>query len=346
MVVTFYEALDPADNSLSGDRKRKYSIRAVGGDSSLDDQEVVLPERQIRRVICRLLVLPSGFTPAVQESKNIFESAFEWVGKKMKEVGAGWLDMMSGGVRAIIKFPSWVVQQNARLACAGLHKVDEVTALPSSAVIGRAAHARVGDHGELRVIDAVRSKVEGIENCKRISTPVVPTCSTETDFILENECVDLPQMELKVHDAEYMRMEAPVKYQRFYMLQREKWAGDDLGEPGVGEDDKLEIEAFGLPSGVAGVDYRVVSIEGTIREVPDDDRVLLNVGDPAQMGLTEVFLRWEYRWADVSSKMDRAIDGFVVYVYPDPQSAPRRGEDFGYRYFLPKYVVEEVGSGR
>ena len=344
MVLTFYEALDPSDNSMKEDRKRRYSIRAQDSSSALDDQEVLLPDRQIRRVICRVLVLPGGFSPAVQESKTVFESAFEWIEKQMKKVGEGWVKIMAGATRAVIKFPNWLVQQNARLACAGLHKVDEVTALPSSAVIGRAAHARVAATGELRIIDAVRSRVEGIESCKRISTPAVPTCSTETDFIVDNECVELPQMNLKVHDAKYMRLENPVDYRLFGVQHRERWSGDDLGELGEGEDEVLVVESVGIPSGVSGMDSRVVSWNDKFYQVESNDAALLNVTHWTQMGLTQVYLEWGYRWADVSPKVDRSIDGFVVYVQPDYKSWPRRGEKYAYRYFLPKYVVEQVGT--
>ena len=87
MVLTFYEALDPSDNSMKEDRKRRYSIKAQDSSGALDDQEVLLPDRQIRRVICRVLVLPGGFSPAVQESRTVFESAFEWIEEADEE---GW----------------------------------------------------------------------------------------------------------------------------------------------------------------------------------------------------------------------------------------------------------------
>ena len=355
MVVTFYEALDPRDNDYSGDMKRKFVVKPRGSDTvdeRLDDHEVIMPERHLRRVVCRLLVLPYGYTPSAEESQNWFDRAFSFTEEIAKEVVGAAVTVLEGAARAVVKLPGWLVQQSGRMACVGLSKLDEVTALPSHAVIGSVAATRVGDDGGLVVIDAVASRVEGMKTCERVSTPVVPTCSLATDFISrEGECVDLPQMKVDVRRASFIRlgegMTDPdpqsvfVEYDEHYFLRQERWVGDDLGEPGEGENTHLEVITSGLEGAKPGSKFRLVTGRTKLLGLPELDEVLLTVNDPYRMGMTEVFLEWDYKWADVSPKMDRAIDGFAVYVHPDPKSAVPVPEGFAYRYLLPRVVVEE-----
>ena len=66
LVVTYYESLYP----LIWDSNER--ILKVVGDG-FEGASVKLPQRFLRRVVCRLLIHPSGVEPPVEESKSFFE---------------------------------------------------------------------------------------------------------------------------------------------------------------------------------------------------------------------------------------------------------------------------------
>ena len=135
MVVTYYESYDSGEPDEGG----------ITFENAVDGSKIRLPKRYIRRVVCRLMVSPSGFTPAGEEGGGPFgwlnwakDNVLQAVGKGL-EVISGWL---SSVLRAVISFPGWGVKQGGALACGGLSKVDELTAEAAG------ARGRRGDPGE------------------------------------------------------------------------------------------------------------------------------------------------------------------------------------------------------
>ena len=193
MVFTFYEA------RTEGDVKFK-----IGPDEVRHGEVFQLPKRQIRRVICRVIIHPSGLNPSAEESKGWFTRMVDGVksffSDTLLSMVGGWL---SGLLAAIADVSGQLGIRTAELVCSGLGKLDDMTALGN--VSGPAPPALVDKDGRIRVNAAVKSKLEGSKRCHRISSPPVSTCEQDADQILEGKCVRLPEFSLKVRTAEFIR---------------------------------------------------------------------------------------------------------------------------------------------
>ena len=296
MVVTYYEvALNP-----SGRDQGVVTYTAPGKD------RIALPKRSIRRVVCRMLVSPSGFDPVIDEDAGFFawatDNVVKGIGKGIK-VAAGWL---GGLLRGVIHFPGWGVKQGGALACGGLSKMDELTS--SAARDARASQVDVD--GVVVVNAATRSKKEGFEDCERVSAPVVPTCESSTDVIFQGRCVQLPRLKLGVERAEYLDLTEVVPYRRW-----------ERGFAGFG--DYIHAPEDGK-RGVPDIFYESVGVE------PEDR-------NPKNVGLTRVTLDWEYLGGNESPGLDDQVRGQVVYVWPDPKSSDLPENGF-YKFVLPEWI--------
>ena len=193
MVFTFYEVRQ------EGDLKFK-----IGPDQDKHGEVFQLPKRQIRRVICRAMIHPSGLNPSAGESKGWMDSVVDGVtsflsNTLMAQFG-GWLSKI---LSSISELPGHLGIRTAELVCSGLGKLDDLTALGN--VSGEPTPAVVDEEGRIRVNAAVGSKLEGSKRCHRISSPPVSTCERDADQILEGKCVRLPEFKLQVRTAEFIR---------------------------------------------------------------------------------------------------------------------------------------------
>ena len=218
MVVTYYESY-----------RHYYDLESrVAFENYLDGSSIRLPKRYVRRVVCRLMVSPSGFAPAGEEGGGPFgwlnwakDNVLQAVGRGLV-VLSGWL---SSVLRAVISFPGWGVKQGGALACGGLSKVDELTARAAGADAG----TRVSESGDVLVVNAaVSSRKEGFDDCERVSAPVVPTCETSTDVIFQGRCVQLPRVEVRVKEAEFIDLDSDQDYTHWYPA----WSRPPVGSAG------------------------------------------------------------------------------------------------------------------
>ena len=304
MVIAYYEAFDPHKLVNPG-----ADFRSSGGD-------LRLPKRYIRRVVCRMLVSPSGYTPAGDEGRSWFrkmgDKVVEGIGRSLDVLG----DWLGGILRGVLRFPGWGVKQGGALACRGLEKVDALTASPGTDRAG--TRVKDWDSNVLVVNAAVRSRSEGFEDCVRVSAPVVPTCDSSTDVVFQGRCVQLPRMELSVREATFVDLGTEDEYDRWEAVPIKP--NFEYGPAAVFEQvsEAREFE----PS--VGVDR--------------DSRTADNVG------LTRVTLDWDFLASDDVPELRRAVRGYVVYVWPDPKSS-NLAEGEGRRFVLPRWAREEFDDG-
>ena len=91
--------------------------------------------------------------------------------------------------------------------------MDELTAEAAGADAG----TRVSESGDVLVVNAaVSSRKEGFDDCERVSAPVVPTCETSTDVIFQGRCVQLPRVDLRVKEAEFIDLDSDQPYIHWY----------------------------------------------------------------------------------------------------------------------------------
>ena len=321
LVFTYYESLNP--NAIGG-RGIMFQKSDKGGD------RYRLPKRHIRRVVCRMLVSPSGFTPAADQGFNPIRT----LGNKVKGAIGDGLDVMAGWVggllRGVLHFPGWAVKQGGALTCGGLEKVDELTA---AAAMERAG-ARVGwEDGEpvMFVNAAVRSRTEGFENCVRVSAPVVPTCESSNDVIFQGRCVQLPRVRLSPEKVSFVDLHAEEEYQRWETVWEKPES--EVGNPVLSYGQEAKSRSF-QPSFDVGLHTIIPVSQGQDLKPPAPDNV----------GLTRVSLGWEFLGGDDSPDLRRAIKGYVVYVWPDPKSSDLP-EGEGWAFILPSWVKAGLKSG-
>ena len=348
LVFTFYEAKDDGDvefryTSEPSENwwKRQWDREVDSGEDALNvflpdafefDQPVFeLPKRQIRRVVCRAMVYPSGVTSTVGRSGSLWDDALsgvtDFVGEQFRLLG-GWLAKI---LSSIAQLPLHVGVKTTELACSGLGKLDDLTSLDN--VSGPAPPVLIDEEGRLRVNAATSSKREGSKRCHRISSPVVSTCERDTDMIVQGECTRLPELRLSVRAAEFIRppndpvgeedREYGVPYREYQLLVPPNSYFQEHGERDfVGV---VNAVAKDLPSPM-------------FHPVAD-----LSVDPPEKLtnrnrGLTRAYVDWDFRWDVVSPDVYDRIDGFAVFLHPDQKSVPYVVPEQGFDFYLPKWV--------
>ena len=215
------------------------------------------------------------------------------------------------------------MRKTTGLVCVGASELDRLSGLEGALVASSVSQLRDRE-GRVRINSASQSKLDGIEECAEMSTPIISTCKRSADVVFEGVCTRLPELRLRVSDAEFITppaAPAELKYREYGVRPiRDSWMnyGDReevLVIPVTGDG----FEAKFLP--LANFDFR-----------PPDVPMARNVG------LTRAFVDWEVRWDNVSSDIHEVIDGFMVYVYPDQKSSKVLVPEGGFGFALPKFV--------
>ena len=322
LVVTFYESLDP---TYAGEETLYRGFKVTGDQTGVGDS-FRLPKRHIRRVVCRLMVLPPGFSSEAEEQTGILRNTWETLSALLSEDFKQLSSWLASILRSASTAHLSLVQRGGEVACKGMVKLDELTALDSSSVTG--VQTRVGPGGVLAVNEVSRSRNEGIDQCERVATPAKPVCNSNIDLVAFGKCFSLPKMRLVIRGVEFVEPPSEVRYREYGNGGRVRYAGFDGGEEGwVTVPFDLEGNEFGLDPG---------------RDPYFEEPLAPGYTDPVtskNVGLTRVNLDWEFLSTGISEDVYNAIDGYVVYVYPDEKSSPLSpGEPM--RFVLPRWVVE------
>ena len=196
-----------------------------------------------------------------------------------------------------------------------------------------AANALTDKDGDIRINAAQQSKLDGIEQCNEVSTPLISTCKRSSDVVFQGECMRLPELRLQVRDAEFIEPLGPpdnfLEYDEYSVRPlRDSWM--NYGDRGV-----LQVASV-TEEGVRPKFLPPANVDAS----PPDVLTARNVG------LTRAFLGWEVRWDNVSSDIHDVIDGFMIFVYPDQKSSKVLVPEGGFGFHLPKLVqVEHNNDG-
>ena len=335
LVVTYYEAR--AEHmvgfnycpKLPGSLDPAGSVRKEMCESSgvLD-----LPRREIRRVVCRVMVYPSGFDPPTGELKTIVDIVKE----RFTSFATKWMGQLMSVVSEVLvsvsEFPLHAGAKTSELACVGMAKVDDLTSLGN--VSGPAPPSVVDRGGRLRINAATESRQDGKRRCDRIASPPATTCERSADFIFQGECTRLPEFRIKVRSAEFVdpadfedpldRYPDGIPFDEYRLVVPEDAYYQDHGEQDFVQVERTVPPHYGRPV-----------FESVADPSTDPDVELTNYN----RGLTRVFMDWDYRWDGVSPDLYDRISGFTVYLYPDQKSVPFESPEHGRAFDLPKWVV-------
>ena len=319
MVVTYYESLSPVHPQ---DEKRVMVISA----GEFREEAVVLPRRYLRRVVCRLLIYPSGIESPVDEDKKFWGGLFGGVIDNVTKVFGSFKGIVASAGKWVIKLPLYGVKKSGEVACVGLGHLDRLTGIegPETEV----EESYMDGEGRIVVNAAARSKREGSEECYKVAAPRVSTCDGGTDLIFKGYCANLPELKLTAVSQEFFD------------------PGTKVFEDGTPPDDRgvrfqeYEVTFTGSGAGdesAGGLSYSSVpTLFGPVREIEDPTA---NVRYTS--GLTAVQVRWDFRWPGVPPEVDRAIHGVVVEVQPDTKAAQGVVPGAWRQFVLPKWVLED-----
>ena len=310
LVFTFYEAR--IDDELVDFR--------VGDDES-QSQSFSLPKRRVQRVVCRMLVHPSGNWPSLGDIKRTIQSVFntvkDFLSQKV-EVFKGWITTI---LTSISQSPRNLMEKAAEITCGGMAKLDQLTLenVPGGSTM-------VDSEGRIRINAAAQSKAEGFERCHRVSRPPVSTCDRGTDAVFEGQCLELPEMRLRIRNAEFIRpLDPGLDYREYKVRPPGRSGSPSFGERGASSDSSTR-EGF-IP--------KFLPVEDPLA-TPRPTLTGRNVG------LTRAFVDWDFRWDTVSPDIHDVIEGYTVYVHPDPKSSPVPVPESGWAFNLPKLVEVEI----
>ena len=347
LVVTYYEVLNPDDGA---DDKVQYRLFGQGESSS-----VRLPERHIRRVVCRLVLLPAGISPVGKKNEHLGEMIWGKIGGVLE----GGVEMMgrwiAAGLGAAVKAPFWAMKKGGEVACIGLEKVDTLTALNNSS--RSASETRLTGNGVLVLNKAVQSKRKGLANCLRMAAPLEVECDPSSTVVYRGRCAELTQPRLYVERGEFLDLkwreglaEPGVSYARYEAERVDEVpvgggasdgkVGNYVGEVQVGPGGSPTPRVWDeVPGGVGR--WETIRVEDArFYPVPDNLSNNRYVG-PHNSGLTRLSLKWEAQTFGLSEPLVDAAGGYVVIVYPDEKSSSLpAGEGIG--FVLPGWVKMKV----
>ena len=340
MVITFYEARFKDDVKFKIPRSKFFT------------STLKLPKREIRRVICRVVVPPRGYDPAKAVFGSVVDvvkdEVLEFVNKQMEQLG-GWLGMV---LASVADAPLYAGSKTGELACIGIAKLDDLTSLDN--VAGPPPPALVDSEGRIRINAASASKQRGTERCHRIAAPIEATCERSVDIILDGLCTHLPKFKVVVRDADFLNPATaagnPLRGVDDYGVD----VGDlvDPGDPTAGdgllfteyrrllpheayyesggEQDLVQVEL----ATYAGKEPRFLPAAD-----PDDPDVELT---PYNRGLTRLSLGWDFLWDDVDPDIYDKINGFVAFLHPDPKAVSFVVPGEGLPFVLPKWLIKKI----
>lgn len=317
LVVTFYE------------KRHDDAVTFVMGDRLAEGEDVVhkgtlldirVPKRQVRRVICRILVRNIGFQASRVEGTSVVDKATQQVREMLTDVGEDIRRLVADATRGVMKSPPWAGRKLADVECAGMDRLDELTTGGSSEV----EQVRMSG-GSLVVNEAVVGRYNGIEECERVSEERKVTCDSSVEYVFEGKCVQLPKMELSIVDGEFVDVKEEIGYEAFdWFTTDENWVRQWRPEP---------VSEF---TGFAPT----MDPEGQVRRFVGDRAVEIHYEKPnlRNQGLSRVHVGWNYKWGGVHSDALRAISGWKVAVFADQRASDTIEPVDGRVFYLPRMI--------
>lgn len=217
LVISFFESRNPFSYDLSSSRAE---LRFVGPGGSGD--LIRVPKRQVRRVVCRLAVLPSFYSGSVDSEPSRFLDTLGQIGSALGSVasipgavGGAVGGAVTTGLSALVEgvFKSFALG-TAQAPSAAINEVSEATcgALDQLAVASNGGPVRyeqpVEVRGDLLVHNAVADSVAyGVETCQKVRVDEPVTCSSSAGVAYVSDCLTLPSLVMEVQDVDFVSLE-------------------------------------------------------------------------------------------------------------------------------------------
>ena len=308
MVVTFYESRNDTSYQVEFSRPgHLVDWRGVFGGDGEDDLN--LPKRWLRRVICRVVIAPVGFTGADDEGGNFITRGLKKVVGAIGNLGSWfvniWKDLF-GGFGAI---PDAGAKTTMAGACSSVHMFDTLAddGEPGAQTPRPPPGSAGGDGVHVSNTEAQHKKVS--QDCNKVTTPDKSVRCDPGATEKSDSCITVPKLQLFV-DPRHTEFVAPDRLVEFRRLE--------YHAPGSSGNQVTSVSASHR-GGVVQTGGRVYDLESEVsyfRPLQPSGRFT-----NWNTGLTRIHLNWDFLWDDETAVLADAIDGYRVRVVPDPQVA-------------------------
>ena len=367
MVIVFYEALNPREHTP--DNFISFHVKGPEG-MNLGTHHV--PERYVRRVVCRAVVLPAGFNPAASANKNILEKGWEKTKSAIESLSGFFSNLVWNVVEAASGTPESAITRGFGATCSGMKGVHGVSD-PGTMEYRSATYAL--PDGTIVEDSSVADRNEAVKVCSSFqqstASQVAESCGSG-DVVVRERCVSLPVHRLHLERVYYYDLNGldrshspagladdpdPDRF-RFERLRRVPLnakhvredgrrvigvdvagpvpPGTDPASPGFDRSDYREV-AFGTPlipmEGFGSFTYE--------KEDVQYEPVLLDISgrvageyDETSSGLSRAVIGWTFDNIGIDTGAVAEIDGYDVRVSPDPNVF---GDDRDYTYRIGRY---------
>ena len=342
MVLTFYERGyigpskfgDPRVDGYQGNLHPDHQV----------DATFSLPKRILRRVVCRILIQPSGIDSDIPEIKGLVEEVKDFFAGKFGDLLGGLAQWLHGLLKSIHTTPGGLMGMVTDVACTGVDKLDQVRGGDRPV-----RTSRVDSDGMIVTNSAARSKVEGKRMCGSVASPEEDICDSSVAFILASEgrCTSLPQLRLRIARTEYIEPKEKIFYRRFFhdfigeVNERGNWSGAG----GLRNSDTRIIGAHsGNLSDLPPESFDKVDMDGVSYSDSYAFSPIPGPGDEVRLtshniGLTRVYVDWSYD-SGIRDLIDKKIHGYLVRVVPDHKVSS--GDPLEVQEFVVPKVVREL----
>ena len=334
LVFTFYEMVQ--------DGHIEFEVNNPDPDNKFHSEKLKVPERHIRRVVCRAVILPSGYGPVVPEGgwwgafKGYVGAAASTVNEHLVQpvagvvegvvdVGKGVVSAIGGAIDFLANPGEWVsgilfsfalipkegAERGVGLACDSADVVDEYME-PDGA---RAEPATlVTDDGTLVENPGVVAQRDFDDDCLEEGASLAGgvggrdgVICAPSEGVGAETCADLPRLSLYLDGERYLqdgggRAAVATDYEP-------QW----LNPSARVNFDNLQVDA--AFEGPGDFDF--------LPAITEDEMVTRGDGvapGAYNMGLLRVRVGIDNLWTNAPDEVTDGIDGFVVEVKPDPRA--------------------------
>ena len=322
LVIAFYEVYQ-SNTEIPKDDRQSYKFEDADDGVFLPGGGVHLPERRIRRVICRMAVYPAGYSPTVSDSGglwNMFKDAASSVGSVFS-APVRFVGGVINGARDLVKdvagFASraWALLGDAFLALSRA-PTDASGTLMAAGCGGVGAADDVLTDGSVSDENDVLVRADGTF----VSNPAAQDRTELNDVCLETSS--------RSHSEDVCSVE------------------DDVYNDGCGKFPVLDLQLHGgtyewhRPLPLDDLPFKIYGAETSTRSfvTPLTEARYLAGDDPApnNVGLTRVHVAFGSAASmNDDENMDK-LTGYAVHVDPDPKVY-----DENLVYYLPRFVEVE-----
>ena len=323
-VVTYYESYPASGNKndlpfvISDD---DFALLGNEGQGvNLAEVEIRVPERHIRRVICRMIVYPAGISPSADEGRNWIS----FIGDKIKSGVSGAIDSVLGFFKKLLQYmnalPAEAGKKVTSTSCMGISAYDGLVNTDQGV-----PDVTVDERGVVVPNRAGVDRSAVLSDCDRVSAPETVQCQTGVESVSrDGDCVNLPRMQLDINED------------HSYVFNPPSWPDAGICWPTCLEP---YVTSGNPPTTVVNTDYPDAMIRHDFFHFGSD-----TPRTPDRMGLTRLRVDIKFAHASMDSGLYRGVDGYIVSVDPGPKLRRHMGhaQDKQFVYQLPKYVMEKV----